>query len=341
MHFDEAFSRILDADSQLTERAVAVDQLSVEPDGVCTGEDRLHFADRGLVQLCGRFQHKPSVPVEYLASLPERMRTDLLRHHLAEGLQHCDGTITLYSRGDQLSGVGRSDLIRLPGRDVLEAVLDGTGGQADELEFPHFSIADESLHFDLVTHRAQREVRPGDIMRAGVSLRHSLAGEYATSVEGYVLRLRCANGATVRECVGARKNHRTRRLPAAHPGAGEQQRAQIRRLSADALEMINHRFDGVRRMIDEPADLAHLANNWLRRSRLSYDRLMPLLQAAHAEEGGENTTYGIMNAFTRVATHNRDLSPNIRNALARMAGLLAFGHSRICSKCWSLIAATN
>ena len=32
---------------------------------------------------------------------------------------------------------------------------------------------------------------------------------------------------------------------------------------------------------------------------------------------------------------------DIRNILARMGGLLGFGHSRLCPRCWSLLAASN
>lgn len=176
---------------------------------------------------------------------------------------------------------------------------------------------------------------------AGVSVFHSLTGESATRVDGHLHRLFCLNGATISECVKPRRVHRTRRLSVNHPGARQQQRDQIQRLAKDALDRLNARMDGLSRLTTEAADLEHLAPNWLRRSRLSPDRLMPLLRQAHADEGSENTAYGIMNAFTRVATHNSSLAPNIRNALARMGGLLAFGHSRLCPKCWSLIAASN
>jgi hypothetical protein len=154
-------------------------------------------------------------------------------------------------------------------------------------------------------------------------------------------RLRCTNGAIHRECVGARQNHRTRRRPSRDFTAKAQQRDQIRRLAADGLERVRRRLESLNRLTAERADFEHLTTNWLHRSRLSADRLMPLLRQAHTEEGGEETAYGIMNAFTRVATHHTELSPNIREVLARMGGMLALGHSRICSRCWSLIAASN
>src|SRR5262249_34737025 len=118
-------------------------------------------------------------------------------------------------------------------------------------------------------------------------------------------------------------------------------RDQVRRLAADGLERVSRRLESLKRLTVEPADFEHLATNWLHRSRLSAERLMPLLRQAHAEDGGEETAYGIMNAFTRVATHHTELSTNIRDVLARMGGMLALGHSRLCPRCWSLIAANN
>ena len=340
MKFTEAFAKIREEDSKLTEQVVAVDKLTAEADGLYAAGEKLNLSGKGFEQLCDRFRHQPGVPASYLASLPIPMCTHLLRHHLNEGIEG-GGTIALYLRGQEVNGIGRPDLVRLPGTDVMDAVLDGMGGREDELEVTRLAFRDDSVRFDLVTQRAEREVRPGDFVFAGVSVFHSLTGESATRVEGHLHRLVCTNGAIHRECVGPRRIPRTRRLNANHPKARHQQREQIRRLSADAFEKLNRRLDDLCRLTTERADLEHLGPNWLRRSRLSPDRLMPFLRQAHAEEGGEETAYGIMNAFTRVATHNTELSPSIRDVLARMGGLLAFGHSRLCPKCWSLIAAAN
>ena len=340
MNFLEGLAKVRAEDSKLTERVVTVNQLTAEPDGLYAAGERLHLSGKGFEQLCGRFRHQPAVPASYLASLPTPIYADLLRHHLNAGMEG-GNTIALYSRDQAVTGIGRPDLVRLPGTEVMEAVLDGMGGREDELEITRLAFGDDSVRFDLVTQRAEREVKPGDVVYAGVSVFHSLTGESATRVEGHLHRLKCLNGAVHRECVGPRRLPRTRRLNANHPKARAQQREQIRRLSADAFEKLNRRLDDLSRLTTEPADLEHLAPNWLRRSRLSPSRLMPMLRQAYAEEGGDGTAYAIMNAFTRVATHQTDLSPNIRNILARMGGLLAFGHSRLCSKCWSLIAASN
>jgi hypothetical protein len=165
--------------------------------------------------------------------------------------------------------------------------------------------------------------------------------QLATRVEGFLYRLACTNGAVHRECLGPRRSPRTRRLPAAHPEAKSRQRGQIRRLAADALKTVNERLQGLQRLATERVDFEHFAVNWLRRTRLSTRRLIPMLRQAFAEEGGEGTAYDVLNAFTRIATHHTELSPNIRDVLARMGGMLALGHSRFCQECWSLIAASN
>jgi hypothetical protein len=340
MKLADALTQVRDEDSKLTERELAWGQLTAEADGIYAAGERLNFCDQAFEQLCDRFQHGAGVPARYLRSLPPEMSTPLLRHHLNEGIEGGD-SIALYLRGQQITGIGRPDLVLLTGSDLMEAVLDGVGGREDDLEVSGLTFVDDSVRFELVTQRAQTEVRRGDPVYAGVSVAHSLTGEFATRVEGYVLRLRCLNGAVSRECVKPRHVHRSRRLSASRPGARDQQRKQISALAKDAMDRLNQRMVGLRRLTTERADLEHLGPNWLRRLRLSSDRLMPLLRQAHAIEGSENTAYGILNAITRVATHNTELPPNIRSTLARMGGLLAFGHSRLCSKCWSLVAESN
>lgn len=340
MNFADALTAIRAEDARLEEHGVAVNHLIIEPGVLRAGEREFRLTTKGLERLCDRFGHRPKVPSSYLASLPDGLQTDLLRLHLGEGIEGGE-SVSLFARGSDLIGIGRADLARLTGADVLESTFEGLGGREEDLEVIRLSIADESLRFDLVTHRATTEVRAGDVLQAGIHVNHSLTGDWATRVEGYMHRLLCSNGATHRECLGARRNLRTRRMPASDRRARARQRDQVRRLAADGLERVSRRLESLKRLTAEPADFEHLATNWLRRSRLSTERLLPLLRQAHAEEGGEETAYGVMNAFTRVATHHTELSPNIRDVLARMGGMLALGHSRLCPRCWSLVAASN
>jgi hypothetical protein len=340
MDLAEAMTLIRAEDAQLVEHRAAVDDLVVEPGALLTEDGDFQFTEKSLARLCDRFDHRPSVASKYLASLPDRLRMDVLRHHLSEGIEG-DGLVSLFVRGAEVVGFGRSALVTLRGPEVVEAACEGIGDQPSDLEITRLSIQDESLRFELVTHRVEREIRRGDVVSGGVHVNHSLIGGFATKVEPFLYRLVCTNGAIHRECLAPREVPRTRRLPASHPRARAQQIEQVCRLTADALTQVNGRLQGLERLTTEPVDFDHFSSNWLRRSRLSPPRLLPLLRQAWAEEGAEGTAYGVMNAFTRLATHNTDLSRNVRDVLARLGGLLALGHSRLCPRCWSLIASSN
>jgi hypothetical protein len=344
MNFTEALTRVGAADSLITELIVPAGRVTAESDGLHAAGQVIRYQGQPFEQFCGRFRHDTPVPTGYIRSLPPPMAAELIRLHLDAGLDGGD-TLAVYSRGPDVIGIGDPNLTRLTGTEVLESVLDGVGGQPDELAIEMPVVEGETVRFDVITQRAAHVVRRGDVVSAGLSVRHSLIGEFATKVEGYLFRMLCQNGAVYRECLNGQQKrgggHRTRRLSVHHPGARQQQRDQVRRLAKEVFGTLNGRVSNLNRLTTERADLDEMARNWLTRSRLSSARLLPLLRQAHALEGGEPTAYAVMNAFTRVATHQKDLPPNVRNILARMGGLLAFGHSRLCTQCWSLIAANN
>jgi hypothetical protein len=85
-------------------------------------------------------------------------------------------------------------------------------------------------------------------------------------------------------------------------------------------------------------DVAGVLGRWLERARLSSRNLLPVLHEAWRAEGSEATSYGVMNALTRVATHAADLSARMRNALSGLAGILAFRHEHICPRCFSVLS---
>jgi hypothetical protein len=336
----EALETIQREESQLAEHRLPLDRLIVEPAAVRAGDGRYRITPEGLERVCDRIAHRPKIPAQYVASLPERLRAEVFRHHLSEAGEG-GRMVSLFTRGEDLVGLGRADLARLGGADVLEAVAEGLGGDGDHLQVTRLESRNESVLCDVITHRAERQVRRGDVVFGGIHIDHSMTGDYATRVEGYLYRLACTNGAIHRECLDKGRPARTRRLPVDHPHAHLQQREQVKRLAADALNALSSRLQALERLTTERVDLPHLAANWLRRARLSPDRLLPLLRRAYAEEGGEGTAYDVMNAFTRVATHETELSPRTRETLARLGGMLAFGHSRLCNRCWSVIAAGN
>jgi hypothetical protein len=67
-------------------------------------------------------------------------------------------------------------------------------------------------------------------------------------------------------------------------------------------------------------------------------RLLNLVDAAWKTEGGESTAYGFLNALTRVATHEIELSVPQRRRLDLLAGIFAGQDVHLCPACFSVMA---
>ena len=204
----------------------------------------------------------------------------------------------------------------------------------------------------MVSDRIAVDVRPGDAIQAGIHLEHSLLGEQATTVLAYILRLRCENGLTHRECVGARRTERTRRVSSRQDNARNLQYEQIRSLVAAAVARLEGKLEAVRRLHDEPLqtveDVDARFERFLRQARMYSLNFLQLLRLAWQHElGGDNqlTYFGVLNAMTWLATYPAELSGNgyrlserQRHALSRLAGIFANQHLHICPHCFSVVA---
>jgi hypothetical protein len=337
MKLSEAYEQIRAADAQFQEQSADPGALLVESGALVVGERQFPLRGKALEQLCRAVKAPPA----YIGALDPELQAHLLNYHIGRGDIGRDA-ISLMSRGPDLVALGRVDLVRLQGHEVLEAVQRGIGQAEADLDVAGLTLADGSSRINLVVHKAAREVVPGDVIQGGVQVSYSPVGAFAARVEGYVLRLVCRNGMTHRECVDphhSRATARTRRLPVGHPDAKRLQVQQISRLTAGALSAIEEKLQGLTVLTVEHVDFDQLTRTWLQRVRLSPDRLVPVLRRAWEAEGAEPSAYSVMNAFTRAATHDPDLSPRVRDVFARLGGLLAFRHRHLCPRCFALVSA--
>jgi hypothetical protein len=305
--------------------------MAVQSNQIMAGIATIGLGEEGLRRLA----NSVAAPFSYIRNLAPEVRAILLQHHLDRG--DLGEKITVLTRNGDLIGFASSYLLRLRAEDVLDAILEGIGTCAQKLEIYRLAFFNESFELDLLGHELEQEVVPGDIVSGGLRVTHSLVGEHATWVEGFVLRLVCSNGMTHRECV-SRRPPRSRRLPAWHPNAEELQREQLRNLARDAWNSLGQKLSAVKSLAGQQLEFEPLVSRWVERARLSTKALMPLLRGAWAVEGSQPTTYAVMNALTRVATHEASLNHHQRRILARLAGLLAFRQLHLCPRCFSLLA---
>jgi hypothetical protein len=120
--------------------------------------------------------------------------------------------------------------------------------------------------------------------------------------------------------------------------AHELQLGQIRRLVTEAWGGLQAKLTAIRQLQDERVEVQQTIAQFLRQARMfSQGLLQRLLQAWQGHEAGEPSAFGLLNAFTWVATHSHDLSHRQRSRLARLAGIYANRHIHLCPHCFSVL----
>ncbi|MBI3463928.1 MAG: DUF932 domain-containing protein [Planctomycetes bacterium] len=315
------------------------DDLRIVGDSLVTGGVRLRLDTAGIERLCQQM----GLPHSYVPGLKESARTPLLNYHLAEG-DHCPTgqhreKLNVVGRDGTFVGFARSDLADLRARELTAAVLEGLGPDPQRrLEVHRLSLADERCEFELLATGVYEEAAPGDVVIGGLAVRYSPIGRHAVSVETFLFRPNCANGLTHRWCSAEHPISRTRRLPLDHAEAKAIQFRQVRQLAVSVWQGLPQRLGEVAALREErlesvEAFLAQL----LRPARLWTRPMRRYLQQALAAEEEQGTAYAALNAVTRVATHQPQLSARQRRALSALGGLIAHRHAHICPKCYSVV----
>jgi hypothetical protein len=286
-----------------------------------------------------RLFDKLGAPGKYLKLLPAKLQADALAFHADSGKFR--RSPLLITTGDEAVTFRWGNLICLEDFEVLEAVADPLGADADSLLLQKIELTDESLNIQFVTPRKTIEVTPGDIVQSGLSINHHRFGSQATWIEAYNFRLACSNGMTRRECVNGELTH-TRRLSADDPENKILQIKQIRQLTKQTWNGLQQQLEAFRATAERPADVVTLLRSWLRKARISEKKMMPKLLAAWAREGSERTEYAAVNALTWVASHDDDaVKQRQRRLLASMAGLIAFKRVHLCKSCLSILTGAS
>ena len=338
--YETARHRIVIHSSGLQDVKAPFSELRVHGDLLTFKDEEFRLDAEGLEKLAGHFH----APAPYLNKLSPEIRDAALNYHLKTTTSR--GGNRIFHRNGRFVGFGRSDLRKLEAHEVLDAVREGFDSDAHDFEALKPELDNDAFSLNLVSPRIAVQVRVGDDVQAGVRIEHSLTGDRATVVYGFVERLVCSNGMISRQCVG--KQRRTRRLNADREDAGTLQYDQIVRLAIEVRKELAPKLDAIKKLTDERADEAQL-RRFLSQARMNSEAMLRQLQAAWEEEGNELTAFGLFNALTRLATHGTSpryredhpreaiLSHRQRAALSRLAGIYA-GHSvHLCPQCFSVL----
>jgi hypothetical protein len=310
-----------------------VRELKFEPDGI-----RYQGQSIPLDQATrSRLFDTLGAPARYWRKHTPSFQARALSEHTDRGDFGSNPTLVL--RDGKLVTIVRGELIALPNGDVLRAVEEAVGIGSEGLKVTRVGADLERLDIEIVSPLKGITIRPGDIVQSGLHVSHHRFGTEATVIEAFIFRLVCSNGMTRRECVSRDGIVRTRKLPVDFPNGRDLQLAQVRRLAQQNWNGLQAQLEALKATSDRAAHVEELLTRWLQRARISVRAVMPRLLSAWREEGAEKTYYGAVNALTRVATHDPELSERQRRVLASLGGVLAFSEIHVCPRCFSVLAA--
>lgn len=183
-----------------------------------------------------------------------------------------------------------------------------------DIQFGSCELTEDYMYLKVVNPRLQDEVRPGDVVQAGVSISNSETGRGAVSVCPFVYRLLCTNGMTATDST-ASKMRRT------HSGPRILTNKQFFVCAAEVLtdsdqDFVRNLQAAVREAMDE-ARFVQLLNQMRESTQLALntDNLEEVVKRAaacvhitetesagilqHLHTDGDYTLYGLANAVTR------------------------------------------
>lgn len=203
---------------------------------------------------------------------------------------------------------------RIAGAKAIESALNALPGFANP-QVRGFAATDSVVSLDVVSPTRTGEVRQGDVIESGVSLKWARSPDEGLLVEQLFYRLACLNGLRHRESGVASRILRV--------SSGRHLYA-VEDTVREAWVQLPARMGQLQRL---PANRVGILASVFGAFSSVPSRLAPRVNAAWTEEGGERTEWGRLNALTRVATHATDLSEADRELLNRSAAAIAFGPS--------------
>lgn len=225
-----------------------------------------------------------------------------------------------------LDGAARaflSDRFRpLDNYDLLTAVLPAVQGQAG-LRVESCEVTETRLYLKVVNERVQAEVKPGDVVQAGVMVCNSEVGMGALTVQPLVFRLACINGVIMSDST-LRKYHAGDRRGRGNNGedvipydvlSDEARRASdkalwlsVRDLTKAALSeaLFTKGVNAMRAAAGQPmeAPLSDVLDVTKRRFGLRDTEGEEIIRQLVL--GGDLSRYGLVNAVTRAAQEVKD-----------------------------------
>lgn len=333
---DEAFDDLVRSTEGITHETVAPEQ--IRPSGLATVSihgDSLKLSRSAAEELRSRL----GIPANFLSRLESPTAKQVVEE-LWRRLSNSNSQrpLVVSRQEGKVIAMSEARLARLGNEQMVDVLRSEI--QRGSLASPsvrQFSIRpNRDFSLGITFPAIAAEPRVGDITQAGLHIEHCPTGHSPTSVNVYLYRLRCSNGAVAPVCLGSKKI-RVRR----HYDKGpEELLERVRVVTRKALGQVQAKVDELNSLaqtrVNPEGELRQIA----RSSRYNRRITSELLTALQRDEAGTpgDTLYDVFLALSRVATHF-DLNDRMRRQMLRFSGIYSqTNHVRRCPYCQSVLS---
>lgn len=258
----------------------------------------------------GQMATRLGIPMRYYRKM-QAEEPVLLAHNIDTWLRKQDGAAMVRTLDGKVRAI-MSDRYQPFDNDLmLAAALPIIHEAGQNLAVNSLTLTDRRMYLQVVDKRLEGEVKPGDVVQAGLTLSNSEIGEGAFSVEELVWRLVCSNGMIAARALN--RYHVGRRAESDAEGvayAADTQRVDAQALLLKLRDTLQHVLtpaafqrrlgllrEAAGQQITKP--LAEVVEVTAKRLDLNEGEANNVLQ--FLAQGGDFSKWGLANAITRTA----------------------------------------
>ena len=267
------------------------------------------------------------LPAPYMRKIPAAFTERLLNYHYGPGMD--SSTFNVLSVADNVAAFTRPTLRPFSNLRLLESLIEGINGiHGDVPIFADYKMGNSLLQTDvrLITPAIERHIVGGgmddvpeggdDTWLAGIHFRNSLVGKVQTSLETYMFRYWCTNGATTTvPGIGGTWSRRS-------DGQDEGEMFEWAQGAVDeVLGSFDTLFDQVQALtsLNVNGNTAEVLREIFEQHEVPVSQRESIMRRLLAMEN--ITMYSIMQAITQVA-NEEDMDDRRRDRLMRIGGAL-------------------
>jgi len=246
-------------------------------------------------------------------------------------------------RDDLLLRVRRKGELVFRPSEILKALEASVPDDVEVEVFPGETISAPTpfgLDCTIIGGHVEKEVRMGDVVSGGLMIKYPVRDDALPTVRFYVRRLVCSNGLIITETTDPMKNVRMELRKWAY--SREVVWDGMRRGFEDAWQMAAHSLEEMGALQDQPVPDPIRAIGTMSQSLRLSDELRDRVVSAYETDvlGRNPTRLGLLNAFTRVATHSA-ATPAHRSRLNRAAESILKARADQCPACSAFFVSRN